>query len=121
MSLFADAFGAGGWLAKQARTADGNRTVAYTRGATSRTVPAVLGRVAYRSTPDGAAPVRVEVGDRDYLILAADMAAFGEPRLGDRVTDGGVVYELQTPDTGEPAWRFSDADGTEYRLHVKRV
>lgn len=116
--LFDKAF-AGGWLAQQARSADGNRTVAYTRGATSRTVPAVLGRVAYLSTADGA--VRVEVGDRDYLILVADLAAFGAPDIGDRVTDGGQVYEVQDTNTGEPAWRFSDADRTEWRIHVKKA
>lgn len=119
MGLFDKAFGAGGWLNDQTRKADGDRQVTYTRGATSITVSAVLGRVAYLSTADGG--VRVEVGDRDYLIRTADLT-FGEPWVGDRITAAdGKVFEVQTPDNGEPAWRYSDPDETEYRIHVKRV
>lgn len=119
MGLFDQAFGSGDWLATQTRAADGDRTATYTRGATSETVSVLLGQVAYQSIAEGG--VRVELGDRDYMIRVADMTTFGTPRIGDRITEAGVVYEVMTPDNGEPHWRYSGVDRTEYRIHVKRV
>lgn len=119
MSLFDDAF-EGGWLAGMAAAADGNRTVSYRRGATTISVPAILGQIVYRSDLEGSAPVRVELGDRDYMILVADLS-LGVPAIGDRITDGGLVYEVQTPNTGERHWRYTGPDESEYRIHTKRV
>lgn len=108
------------WLSGQGQVA-GGRTVAYTRGATSVTITAVLGRTLFASNEEGGP--RVEFGDRDYLVNVAALAAlgFGEPRVGDRVTDAGLTFEVQTPDVGEPAWRYSDPGRTDYRLHTKQV
>ena len=69
---------------------------------------------------DGA---RIEFGDRDYLITAADLT-FGEPALGDRITEsigseGSRTFEVMTPNTGEPAWRYSDQGRTVWRIHTK--
>lgn len=109
------------WLPAQVQAAAGV-SVTYTRGATSIALTAVVGRVAYRVDAEGGR--RVELGDRDYLITAADLT-FGTPRVGDRVTEtidgAAVVFELQDTDTGEPCWRWSDPQRTEYRCHVKRV
>ncbi len=33
----------------------------------------------------------------------------------------GLVFEVQTPETGEPAWRYSDPENVEFRIHMKRV
>jgi hypothetical protein len=62
--------------------------------------------------------------DRDYLIRAENLP-FGTPRDGDRITetvDGAeLTFDVQRPFTGEPAWRWSDAQRTVYRIHCKRV
>ena len=106
------------WLTTQVQAAAGE-SVTYTRNATSITLTAVVGRTVFASNAEGGA--RIEFGDRDYLIAAADLT-FGTPREGDRITDAaGLVFEVQEPGTGEPAWRYSDPDRTEFRIHVKRV
>lgn len=109
------------WLPGMTQAAAGV-TVTYTRGATSVTLAAVVGQVAYRVDAEGGR--RVELGDRDYLILASDLT-FGTPRAGDRVTEtidgAAVTFEAQDTDTGEPCWRWSDPQRTEYRIHVKKV
>lgn len=106
----------------------GGVTITYARGLTEVAIldedgAAWVGRTAFASTQQGAA--RVEWGDRDYLILASALAALGEPQEGDRVTETieGVetTFEVMTPGTGEPCWRYSDPTRTVVRLHVKRV
>ena len=106
------------WLPATAKLAAGV-TVTYARGGTTATVSALQGRTVFASVQEGGP--RIEFGDRDYLILAADLILFGEPAIGDRVTDGGEVYEVLTPGTGEPAWRWSDPAHISYRIHTKRV
>ena len=110
-----------GWLHTTALRAAGV-TVTYARGASSLTVSAIVGRTVFSSNAlDGP---RIEFGDRDYLIQATDLT-IGEPAIGDRITEiiDGVtrVFEVLTPGTGEPAWRWSDPAHTVYRIHCKRV
>lgn len=98
-------------------------SVTYARGVTTATVTAVVGRTVFASNVEGGA--RVEFGDRDYLITVADLvaanAAWTEPAIGDRITDAdGKIFEVVTPDTGEPAWRYSDPQHTVWRIHTKR-
>lgn len=97
-------------------------SITYTRSASVLPIEAVVGRTVFASNSlDGP---RVEYGDRDYLIEAADLT-IGEPAIGDRITQiiDGVsrVFEVMTPGTGEPAWRWSDPANTTYRIHCKRV
>jgi hypothetical protein len=113
------------WLPDMEQRAAGvTGGVTYTRGATVLTeVPAVVGRTVFASNQMGGA--RVEFGDRDYLIAAADLT-LGEPALGDRITEtidgAAVVFEIVTPDTGEPAYRWSDGETrVTWRVHTKRV
>jgi len=107
---------------KQARPV----TVTYTRGAQSATLTAWVGNTLFARTLDepGASVVW---GERDYFIEVADLVLGGvavQPARGDKITetiDGTTfVFELQTP-TGEPAWRYSDADRTRYRVHTKKA
>lgn len=98
--------------------------VEYRRGAESLALAdAVVGRTAFVSNQQGAA--RVERSDRDYLIPAASLGAFGEPQVGDRITEtvGGEVrvYECRPPRTGEKPARFSDPTETVWRVHCRRV
>jgi len=107
------------------------RTVTYTRGAQSTTLTAWPGRTLFaRQTEEPGASV--VWGERDYFFAAASLVLSGVlvvPAKGDRITDPTVldpasgqpcVFELATP-TGEPVWRYSDADRTEIRVHCKRV
>jgi hypothetical protein len=110
------------WLPARLKHAAGV-SVSYARGGTTRTLTAWVGRTVFASQLEGGP--RIEFGDRDYLVTAADLALFGEPALGDRITEvvGGETqtHECVTPGTGEPAWRWSDPTQTIYRIHCKRV
>lgn len=97
-------------------------SVTYTRKATGTplTINAVIGRTVFSSNLSDT--VRVEFGDRDYLVDVDQLPA--QPAIGDRITetlDGQThVYEVTTPQTGEPAWRWSDPQCTIYRIHTTR-
>lgn len=110
------------WLPAKAQQAAGV-SVLYTRSGTTRTITAVVGRTVFSSNLDGGP--RIEFGDRDYLIEADELAAFGDPALGDRITETlageSRVWEVKTPGTGEPAWRWSDPQHTRYRVHTVQV
>lgn len=112
-------------LTRRMQQSDGV-TVTYTRGAESVTLTAWVGNTLFARTLDEPGASRVW-GERDYLIPVADLILGGvltKPAKGDRITEviDGVtlVLELQTP-TGEPAWRYSDADRQRVRIHTKKV
>lgn len=111
------------WLNRTLQTA-GGVSVVYVRGVQSLPLTAVVGRTAFAQVGgQNAAGAAVIWGDRDYLITAADLT-LGEPRRGDRITEtiDGVacVFECMAPGN-EPAWRWSDAGRTKYRIHTKQV
>ena len=99
-------------------------TVTYTRSSTSLSITAVVGRTVFNSGIDGPG-LRIEYGERDYLITASALASLGEPQLGDRITEtvGGAtrVFEVMQPSSGDPPWRWSDPAMIVYRIHVKQV
>ena len=106
----------------------GGRPVLYTRaGVAVATLTVWIGSTVFqRNQMDPGAAVIW--GDRDYLILVADLILGGSlsvPKVGDRITEtiAGVatVFEIMPPDNNEPAWRLADQMRTAYRLHVKRV
>lgn len=94
----------------------------YARGAQSITLTGWIGRQVYASQLEGGR--RLEFGERDYLIGVDDLT-FGEPRIGDRVTETingrAVVFEVATPTNGEPQARYVDQTRTMWRVHVKEV
>lgn len=112
----------GPWLSSMRPRIDGS-TVTYTRGGTTVAITATPGLAAQPS--ELAESVVVSSGDRDYLIAVADLTAFGEPAIGDRIaeTPNGTaeVYEVKTPGTGRQAWEWHDRDHTTYRVHATRV
>lgn len=114
------------WLERALGNAAGVE-ITYTRGIDSVVIEDVeVGRTAFASNMHNAA--RLEFSERDYLIPAASLILGGQavtPRKGDRIAEvvAGelLTFELMTPATGEPAWRYSDPERTFLRVHVKRV
>lgn len=113
------------WL-KAAAAVDGG--VTYRRGALTLTgLAAWVGRTAFSRTSSEPGPA-VVIGERDYLFAVADLVLGGQPvapKPGDRVTEtiAGVAttFEVVSPETGEPAVRYSDQTRTVWRVHAKRV
>ena len=95
-------------------------TVTLKRGATVQVVTAVVGRTAFVTNAPNKG--RVEWGERDYLIIAADIDSFGEPREGDRLIEMlngvDVTFEATAPN-GEPAVRWADPYRVAYRIHCQ--
>jgi hypothetical protein len=73
--------------------------------------------------------VSVQWGEIDVLFVAADLVlpttGATTPHAGDRLAftlqGTAMVFEVASPDTGEPAWRWSDHFRTRLRVHCKRV
>jgi len=102
--------------------------ITYSRGSQSVSIAeadeaAWPDNTRFSSNQEGGA--RLIWGDRDYLIKVSALTAMGEPREGDRITETingtAMIFQVMTPDTGEPSWRYSDTQRTLYQLHVKRV
>jgi hypothetical protein len=115
-------------LVRSAGSAAGVLSLVYTAGPNSvspgtvvdLTSSAWVGRTVFKSNLEGA--VSLQFGDRDYLIPAEALGF--EPARGDRLTETlageSKMYEIVSPDTGEPAWRWSEAQETIYRVHCKK-
>lgn len=117
------------WLPAQMEAAAGVGPVTYTRARTLHvvTLSPWVGRTLFATSRE-AGGASVAWGDRDYLVPRDQLRVGGvefEPDDGDRLVEviGGVActFEVMKPDTGEPAWRWSDTGETTYRLHVKKV
>lgn len=85
-----------------------------------------LGNTLFSGLTESA--VAVQWGQVDVLLAAADLVLGGQPTAptaGDRLvmTVGGVsgTWEVKGPETGEPAWRWSDHTRTRFRIHLNRV
>ena len=87
-------------------------------------VMAALGRSGAEA--EGSVPsLRIDAGDMDFLIAAADLAMDGvpiEPGRDDRIilAAGGRthVYDL-LPRGGDPPWRWSDPQKNTMRVHAR--
>lgn len=106
------------WLEEQ-RTKHCTRDVTYVRGVDSVVVRATIGRTEFK-TDDGES-VRIEFTDRDFLILAADLALAGNPMLperGDKIRETGetLIHVFEVMD-----WRFSDPYRQTLRIETKLV
>ncbi|MDY3555307.1 hypothetical protein R5W24_004448 [Gemmata sp. JC717] len=117
MNLFAKARD---WLTAQLEEAAGE-PITYTRGNQTFALTAVVGQTLVSESEEG--PARVAVSERDYLIAAAGFP-FATPAIGDVIgqTVGGVplVFSIQSTDSGDPAWRYSDQTRAMWLIHVKR-
>ena len=91
--------------------------VVYRRlGGNAHTVKAVVGRTVFRSTDVDGIWTRVET--RDFIVPRGTLGF--EPQVGDEIEFLGNTYEVLSPN-GEPAWRWSDAFHTAYRIHAKHT
>ena len=115
------------WLEAQ-RRAHLTKPVVYRRPGTGggvaqeAVVPATVGKTTFEVLTAGGVLERVE--SRDYLIAAADLAAFGQPQRGDRVIEdtGGSRHTAEVMAPGrEPHWRWSDVNRLVYRIHTKHL
>jgi hypothetical protein len=97
------------------------REVTYARGQVSVQLLAAVGQTVFEV--DSGLPVAQRWESRDFLVAAADLVLGGEPvepQRGDRITDGGVVYEVLAPGN-EDCFRKSDPYGVTLRIHTKQV
>ena len=91
--------------------------VVYRRlGGDALSVKAVVGRTVFRSTDESGMWTRIET--RDFIVPRELLPS--EPQVGDEIEFLGNTYEVLSPN-GEPAWRWSDAFHTAYRIHAKHT
>ena len=91
--------------------------IVYKRlGGDALSVKAVVGRTIFRSTDVDGIWTRVET--RDFIVPSGTLGF--EPQVGDEIEFLGNTYEVLAP-SGEPAWRWSDAFHTAYRIHAKNT
>lgn len=109
------------WLRSQRRD-HLSHAVTYSRGAVTASVLATVGQTMHETVDSYG--IMHEEATRDYLIDVDDLAAFGEPRRGDRITEelngNHEVFEVLAPGS-EPHFRYSDPDREVFRIHTKHV
>jgi hypothetical protein len=113
------------FLTSAKASADG-RAGLYVRGDAEAWLTVVPGSPQGDETLTPTPGTRVDDRERDYLFSAAAFfdAGFGEPLVGDRITETmegcQVTWEVCERDR-EPCWRWADADHTRMRVHTRRV
>lgn len=96
-------------------------SIVYSRGAQSVTLTAVPG-VTGANLDDAGINVSVLTALRDWIIKADDLVIGGSavmPKRGDRITAGGLVYEVNVD--GEQVYHWSDPGHTRLRVHTKQI
>lgn len=63
---------------------------------------------------------RIEWGELDLLLPAQSFVPAAGDRVAITIGDSEVLYEVKAP-AGDPAWRWSDPQRTQWRIHLKRV
>lgn len=112
------------WLADQL-DAHVAVTVTYSRDSDSVELKATIGQTGFELQNEfGVAYTETA---RDYLITASLLILDGdtvEPAEGDLIVEtvGGEsrTFEVRAPDGG-PAWRWSDPEAKQYRVHTQEV
>jgi hypothetical protein len=109
------------WLAGRL-AASAARTVTYSRGATSITLPATVGASAFEAASTAGVVERWE--SRDFIVQTSSFTTLGLPQRHDRIVDtlGGfdVTYEVASP-RGVPVWHYGDAFRATMRIHTKAI
>lgn len=94
------------------------RQITYYRGPLAQSVAATVDRSEFQSTDSNGFTFRIET--RDYLILSDELQG-GAPEPGDRILEGTNTYQVMPPQTGIPAWRYSDINRKTFRVHTQLV
>ncbi len=113
MSMLSDAVNA---LRTTEEAAFGEEAEYRRRDGTTVRVTAVPGRTSFVQRGEYGAYARIEL--RDFVIRREALPA--DPEAGDEIAFGGRVYEVSAP-SGEPAWRWSDAQCAAIRVHAKHI
>jgi hypothetical protein len=102
------------------RSASMSDAIAYARGALRvEDLPATSGEPAGELT--GELGAMIDATLLDWIVAPADLAAFGEPAVGDRIeTAGDEIYEVLDL-AGQGHWRWSGPPGVAWRIHTKRI
>ena len=92
----------------------------------SRPIKVILGRVDAIVTAEKS--VRLEAKAQDILVKASDYKPTGEvsePMANDRIIatiNGKIVdFDVRPPSSSQKCFEFSNPEGTELRIHTKRV
>lgn len=104
------------WL-EEMRHAYMSHPVEYARDSQTISIDATVGRTFYDLPLSDGLVQRTEA--RDFLIRSVDLV-FGEPSIGDRITDDGGIYEVASYG-GSPHWQFSDQNRRTMRIHTIQV
>jgi hypothetical protein len=110
------------WLDEQ-RQAHLAQTVTYERDSivSSVAVSATLGSTEYDVLSDGGdGTVQSRAHSVDFLIAVADLADFGTPDVGDKITHGSDIYRV-TDLGGTGHVRYADPHSVVWRIHTKRT
>jgi len=108
------------WLGRMRRD-HLSHLVTYSRDGAELQIAATVGSTTFE-VDDGYGGVE-KWQSRDYLVTAADLALGGvlvQPQRGDRISDGGQVYEVMAPGK-EDVCRPADNYGLTWRIHTKRI
>lgn len=125
MSFWSSAFS---WLADTLQNDWDGYSATYTdaSSATNISLTVWLGRTVFASNVQGKG--RIEFGELDLMIRADELIVSGSkilPAKGDSIAltlnGTAMTLDLMTPQTGEPAWRYSDPQRELLRVHCKRV
>ena len=106
---------AAAWLGSRLQEQAG-RSVIYSRGGTKITTTGVLRERMYRSASK--AGLFTQTKAYDWLLPSADLTI--TPRRGDKITSGGVTYEV-LPIDDLPVWEYHDNANETTVIHTKRV
>lgn len=109
------------WLADR-QIENNSIRVTYARGNSGVLVLAMIG-ITEQVVEGIGGQLQTARTDRDYLIRTADLVLNESPitpTKGDRITDGGNVYEVNQI-AGEKCFRPCDVHGRMLRIHTKKV
>lgn len=104
------------------RAASMAHDVTYSRGDTTATVKATVGRSVFETLDAAGLPVAFE--SRDFLIAVSELSEdFTEPAAGDRIEEElnatTEIFEVMAPG-GRPAYEWIH-DRRSFRIHTKHV
>ena len=86
------------------------------------TVNATFGRTEVEIADKGpGGGITIDAHVWDFLILAEELVALGEPEPGDVIVANGRQYEVMALGSDVEGWRWSDPFRQTYRIHTKDV